>query len=64
MRFFIVHEAGKAIFINLAHVVKVESTDASGDTLTVRMIDGSANQVTGEQVKELRMLLTNLARQH
>ena len=62
MKFFILQEGGRAIFINLAHVVKVES-DAIGNTLTVRMIDNSAHVVTGDTQKHLRILLTQMTQQ-
>jgi hypothetical protein len=59
MKFFVFTEQGKTIYINLAHVVKIES-DTSGDILTVRLVDGSAQQVTGDSQKALRLLLAQL----
>lgn len=59
MRFFKITSGDKEVFINLAHVVQAES-DATGNTLTVRMVNGNMHVVTGDDVKRLRALLTSL----
>ena len=60
MMFFLTTSSGKAVWVNLAHVVKVES-EPSGDTLTLHLTDGSKQNVTGEETKQLRTLLHNLS---
>ena len=55
MGFFTITEAGKTIYINIAHIVKAES-DAAGKTITVRLIDGSAHVVTGDE--RIKLIVT------
>lgn len=59
MKFFILYDGDKAIYINVAQIVKVES-DPAGKSLTVRMVDGSTYVVTGDIMKALRALLIQL----